>query len=123
MSAIWAFPLTLAGRALARLTGCSLYATLADGVQLYLPGPWFLRVFFDRYSVAAFTWGETIIGATEKDLKYALPHELIHVKQAYRWGILLPILYGLSSLWALVTGKNPYVENYFERQARQESGR
>ncbi len=49
-----------------------------------------------------------------------LEHELVHVRQYERWGILLWPAYAVASLWAKLRGGDAYRDNHFERQARGE---
>lgn len=49
-------------------------------------------------------------------------HERFHVAQCMTWGVMYPVLYGLSSLWALVRGGDYYRDNVFERQAYRRQG-
>ena len=46
-----------------------------------------------------------------------LTHELVHVGQALRWGVLFPFAYVLASLWAWARGGDLYRDNVFERAA------
>ncbi|HYD96696.1 MAG TPA: hypothetical protein VEC01_15305 [Noviherbaspirillum sp.] len=48
-----------------------------------------------------------------------LVHELAHVRQAERWGILFPFAYLASSAWAALRGKDAYWHNRFEIAARK----
>jgi hypothetical protein len=50
-------------------------------------------------------------------------HELVHFKQARIFGVFLPLAYGVGALWALARGGHPYRDNWFEKNAREESGR
>ncbi len=45
-------------------------------------------------------------------------HELCHVRQALRWGLLFPLAYSLASLIAWAKGEGAYWGNAFEREAR-----
>lgn len=124
LGSIWAFPLTLAGFILARVTG-SKYLRTEGGARLYVAGAWFQRAFFWRFNIAAFTWGQTIVVAGEFGIRWGaqtIRHELVHFRQAKRWGILLPFAYGIAALIAWANGGSPYADNYFEVQARKESG-
>ena len=44
-------------------------------------------------------------------------HEHVHVQQYERWGVLFFPLYVASSVVQLVRGRNPYLNNCFEREA------
>lgn len=120
---VWALPVTVAGLWVASLFRCELFAT-TEGAFLYESGPWLEDHFFDRRNVAAFTWGAVIIMHPHYRLDgTVLAHELVHYKQARILGPLLPIAYGLCSLFAWATGKNPYFDNALEVHARKVAGR
>ncbi len=65
----------------------------------------------------AMTLGHTVIGSTQRDLDRARPHELVHVAQYERWGPLFVPAYLISSLYLMVRGRDPYLDNPFEREA------
>lgn len=48
-----------------------------------------------------------------------LIHELAHVRQAARWGIVFPFAYLASSAWAAIQGRDAYWHNRFEIAARK----
>ncbi|HYZ47019.1 MAG TPA: hypothetical protein VE712_05070 [Actinomycetota bacterium] len=48
-----------------------------------------------------------------------LRHELVHVRQFERWGPFMIPAYGLSSLAALLRGRDAYWDNSFEEEARR----
>ena len=51
-------------------------------------------------------------------------HELVHVRQYERWGPLFVPAYLAASAWMLVSGRDPYYDNHFERAAyRQDEAR
>ncbi len=52
-------------------------------------------------------------------LERTLPHELVHVEQALRWGPVFPLAYASCSAWAYATGRCAYADNYFEKQAQR----
>ena len=68
------------------------------------------------------TFGHVIIAVTEEELERLRAHERVHVRQYERWGILFLPAYLASSLWQLLRGRKVYWDNYFEVQARRESG-
>jgi hypothetical protein len=72
---------------------------------------------------SAITFGHVIIGRDHAALARCRCHERIHVLQYERWGVLLLVLYPLSSLVQLLRGRHPYRDNAFEREAFQRSGR
>lgn len=114
--------LTWAGRCVALLAGATLIAS-PPGVFIYQvePGTWLDRLFFVRFRVAAFTWGAAIIAqgrwATNEQV---LRHESVHIRQAERYGIFLPLVYGWYSLVAVLKGGDAYEDNALEVEAREE---
>ncbi|HMO35323.1 MAG TPA: hypothetical protein PKA06_04710 [Gemmatales bacterium] len=68
---------------------------------------------------AAITLGHVILGQTREDLDYAREHEHVHVKQYERWGIFFAPVYLLCSLVLFLQGKDPYMDNPFEKEAYQ----
>jgi hypothetical protein len=77
--------------------------------------------FFDRFNVAAFTWGQVIV-VCDADLFALAPlmaHEYVHTEQAKRWGIFFPLAYGFASLLAWDAGWHPYEDNIFEAEAER----
>jgi len=69
----------------------------------------------------AITFGHVILGRKHGVLKAYRNHEYVHVRQYERWGVLLPVLYLLASVWALLKGKHFYWDNSFEIEARAHS--
>lgn len=71
--------------------------------------------------INAITLGHVILGVSREMLAELREHENVHVRQYERWGPLFVPAYGLSSLWQLLRGRDPYLENHFERQAFNEA--
>jgi hypothetical protein len=65
----------------------------------------------------AITFGHVIIGIDHTVLWRVRSHEHVHVEQYERWGVLFFPLYMASSLVQLFRGRNPYLNNCFEREA------
>jgi hypothetical protein len=65
----------------------------------------------------AITFGHVIIGVDHGTLARLRLHERVHVRQYERWGVLLIPLYLGSSLLQYVRGRDPYMDNCFEREA------
>ncbi len=65
----------------------------------------------------AITFGHVIIGIDHAVLWRVRTHEHVHVQQYERWGVLFFPLYMASSLVQLFHGRNPYLNNCFEREA------
>ena len=69
----------------------------------------------------AITFGHVVIGLDHSLLRRVRAHELIHVQQYERWGVLFFPLYATSSLLQLLCGRDPYRDNAFEREAFAQS--
>ncbi len=65
--------------------------------------------------------GCCILARDAESLIQHLPHELVHVQQAQRWGVFFPVAYLASSIWQLIRGRCAYADNCFERQANAET--
>jgi hypothetical protein len=77
---------------------------------------WWLK----RYpfiQVEALCIGCVVLAIDEVALQRCWVHEMVHVKQAMRWGLLFPLLYFASSAWARLRGRDAYRDNVFEQQA------
>jgi len=70
------------------------------------------------FPFSAITLGHVVIAISPKDQERFRSHERVHVAQYERWGALLLPAYLLESLWQLLAGKHPYLDNRFEVQAR-----
>ena len=68
--------------------------------------------------IDAIALGHVVLARDAASLDACRLHEHVHVRQWERWGpLFLPAYFG-SSLWALVRGRDPYLANVFEREAR-----
>jgi len=67
---------------------------------------------------SAITFGHVILGTDHATLAAVRAHEQVHVRQYERWGLLFFPAYLLSSAVQLVRGGDPYLDNWFEREAR-----
>ena len=65
----------------------------------------------------AITFGHVIIGVDHETLARHRVHEHVHVRQYERWGVLFFPLYLSSSLLQIARGRDPYLNNSFEREA------
>ena len=63
------------------------------------------------------TLGHTVLGLDETSLDIAQPHELVHVRQYERWGLLFIPAYLSCWLALRLAGKDGYRDNPFEREA------
>jgi hypothetical protein len=66
---------------------------------------------------SAMTLGHVILAVDRPALTLLRKHEHVHVAQYERWGPMFLPAYLLSSLVQLLRGRDPYLENHFERQA------
>ena len=66
----------------------------------------------------AITFGHVVIAITGAELDRLRAHEQEHVRQYERWGVLFFFAYPAASLWELLRGRRPYVDNWFEIEAR-----
>jgi hypothetical protein len=69
--------------------------------------------------MSAMAIGHIVIIGQGCQTRQILTHELTHVRQAALWGSLFPIAYGVSSLWAVLRGRDIYWHNAFEIAARE----
>jgi hypothetical protein len=65
------------------------------------------------------TLGHVVLARDLPALQQTRAHERVHVRQYERWGPFFLPAYAAASLWALSRGRHPYVDNWFEREARQ----
>lgn len=121
---IWASPLTLIGLLLALpvfvLRG---HAQLicSHTVALLVRGP-FADWMLSRHpfgAMSAIALGHVVIAEHQGLSSRVLTHELAHVRQAARWGIIFPVAYLASSIWAAIRGRDAYWHNSFEIAARK----
>lgn len=70
----------------------------------------------------AITLGHVILAVGRAELERLRAHELVHVRQYERWGIVFFAAYAASGVWQLLNGRSPYWNNHFEVQARLLSG-
>lgn len=69
-------------------------------------------------SFIAVTLGHVIIACNACAMAGCRAHEHVHVRQYERWGVFFFPLYLGSSIWQLLRGGHPYLDNHFEREAR-----
>ncbi len=121
---IWALPLTALGLLFV------LPVLLCRGRVQLVGGPTFAIVAHGRCAdvmlnhhpfgaMSAMALGHVIIAAHDGLSLRVLSHELVHVEQAARWGIVFPIAYLASSAWAAIRGRDAYWHNRFEIAARK----
>ena len=123
---LWVLPATAVGLVLALLarTGGAT-AVVVDGV-IEVAGGRVGRVVSalpPRFRFSAITFGHVVIGVSHPVLNGCRAHERVHVRQYERWGVLFFVLYLGSSTLEALRGRNPYWDNHFERQAREQAAR
>lgn len=121
----WASPYSLFGLGVGTLgivTGG--YGRVRGRVLEFYGGAasWFVRHLPDGDYVLAITLGHVILGQSGASLDVAREHEMIHVRQYERWGVLFGPAYLLCSLVLWLRGGRAYRDNPFERQAYEEGG-
>ena len=117
---LWAAPTSLIGAAFgaaALLSGGRMRRTAA---ALEFHGGalrWISRLTPVRADAMAI--GHVIVAVDEAAMEVCREHELVHVRQAERWGpFFLPAYFGASALaWA--RGGHYYQDNWFELDARR----
>jgi hypothetical protein len=120
----WASPLTAFGLMLA--LPVVLYRGHAQMVRghtfaILVRGP-FADAMLTRHPFGvmnAMALGHVVIAMHDGLSSRVLVHELAHVRQAARWGIVFPFAYLASSAWAAIRGKDAYWHNRFEIAARK----
>jgi hypothetical protein len=118
---LWAFPATLLGLIfvpLAWLSGGRV--SLVRGAIEIQGG--FVRFFLRRGlwvfgPAAAMTLGHVILGRDQDCLDRCRNHEHVHIRQYERWGPLMLPLYLIAGAVLFVRGRDPYLDNPFEREA------
>jgi len=122
---LWASPYSLLGLTIGSIGLCTGgRARVRSGVIEFHGGgtTWFVKHMLPNGQfVFALTLGHTIVGQSEASLDIAHEHELVHVRQFERWGPLMGPAYLGSSLVLWLTGRDPYRDNPFEREAYGES--
>src|SRR5918992_1303394 len=113
LARIWATPASLVGVLLAPFFDSRVRR---GGVLLCQGARWPRRLGW-RYR--AITFGHVVLSVDELDDE-TFAHELVHVRQYERWGVLLLPAYGAASLWARLRGRRAY-DNAFEAEARRKA--
>jgi hypothetical protein len=76
-----------------------------------------------RLAFSGITFGHVVLAPTHECHAVLRPHERIHVAQYEKWGIFFFGLYAASSFMQLLSGRRPYMDNCFEREARERGNR
>ena len=120
---LWALPLTLFGLLLALpvIARRGRVSIFKDGAcALVVRGPLADRM-LARHPfgvMSAMAIGHVVLVAQDALTTRILTHELEHVSQAARWGILFPFAYLAASGWEKLHGRDAYWHNTFEVAAR-----
>lgn len=82
-----------------------------------------IKWYFGKARFAAMTMGATIVYGSDLYFqnRRIVEHELQHVRQGFKFGLIWPAVYYGASLVALANGKQAYYDNAFEVEARQVS--
>lgn len=118
---LWALPTTSIGLFVAFLcliTGGR--ARVVDGV-LEVHGGFatfaLRKLVLLKHGAAAMTLGHVVIGQDVLSLDHTRDHERVHVRQCERWGPFFIPAYILTSAYLWLRGRDPYMDNPFEREA------
>lgn len=115
----WASPCTALG--LLAIVAADAPWRWRDGV-VEAAGPGVARLFDavqPTRSILAMTLGHVVIARDDRALASTRAHERVHVDQYERRGPLFLPAYACASLIAWVRRGDAYLDNVFERQARQ----
>ncbi len=118
---VWAAPCSLVGLLLATAALASgATARVVEGTLEVAGGhmPLLVSRLPKGLRFSAITFGHVILGVSHAVLDFHRGHEHVHVRQYERWGILFFPLYCGSSLVQLLRGRDFYLDNRFEREAR-----
>ena len=124
---LWASPNTVLGLllvGLVRLTGGRV--RIVDGVLEAdggLPAAGLRLVLRRHGGVAAMALGHVVVGRDRGCLERTRSHERAHVRQAEVWGPAFIPAYLIAGAWAGLRGGRPYLDNPFERSAREAEAR
>ena len=121
LARLWAAPGTLIGLALLVLARATGGVVRRHAGTLEAHGGAIARVLqwigFGRI-VDAIALGHIVLARDAGSLDACRLHEQVHVRQWERWGPLFLPAYFASSAWAWLRGRDPYLDNLFEREAR-----
>jgi hypothetical protein len=119
---LWAGPATLIGLIVAFALIRRGRIACVDGV-IEAHSPLLARALASLTPLAcgadAMTLGHVVLGQNARALEITREHERVHVRQYESWGPFFLPAYFLAGAYALATGRHPYFDNRFEREARQ----
>lgn len=111
-AALWAGPMTAVGWGLALAGGSRPRFDTARGCYMAVNVGGLSALLQRRVHADAHTIGQVVLCRTATPSPALLDHESAHVRQAERFGVLLPVFYGL------LTARHGYMDNPFEASAR-----
>lgn len=118
---VWAAPCTAVGLCLvapAFLFGAT--ARVVDGaIEVALSAFKSSNVLLGALPFNAITFGHVVLATSQTELNRLRAHEQAHVRQYERWGVFFFVAYPAASLWQLLRCRRPYIDNWFEVQARE----
>lgn len=113
---LWSSPTTILGVA---ASAASLAVPRRAGqILVSTSGRGFARWFLSRRGYCAITLGHVVLLTPEAPAG-VLRHEMVHVRQAERWGPFFLPAYLVTMVAIRFRGGNPYWDNPFEAEARQ----
>lgn len=119
---LWPSPWTAIGLAIAALLPWKSRTMLFRNGVIAIYGPsiaWVLKKVPIPGGAAAITFGHVILARDKLCMEESFAHEMVHVRQYVWWGPFFVPAYFFNSLWQMCLGRDPYLWNAFERQARQ----
>ena len=118
---IWALPASALGvcaACIASLAGAEIKRVSGVLEVSLAPRAAVLRNAVACLPFAAITLGHIVIARNAQEQAALRTHERVHVAQYELWGALFLIAYPLESLFQLLSGRQPYLDNRFEIAAR-----
>lgn len=113
---LWSAPTTLLG--LAASFASLTTPRLAGSILLSVSDRGFASWFLTRRGYCALTLGHAVIVTPGAPFD-VIDHEMVHVRQAERWGPFFLPAYLAAMIVVRFRGGNPYWDNPFEAEARE----
>lgn len=120
LTLLWAAPWSLLGLLIGAVGLLSGGHVQRKGRILEFSGgclPIILHVFPFYFGSPVATFGQVVLGRSDRYLNACRKHQLVHVRQYERWGLLFIPAYLTCSAALWFWGKRPYYDNPFERSA------
>src|SRR5690554_5268016 len=122
---LWTFPTTVIGLLFLLPTLCSGGRAEVHTGVLEITGGFtsfvLRRCVLLKGGASAMTLGHVVLAQDELLADLTRDHERVHVRQAERWGLFFIPAYLLASAWMAIRGRDPYLDNPFEREAFDEA--